>query len=152
VPDMGDMVNWLKQFANTFLTTLYIPILLIMVFLTVVRFFKSNLAGLLTTVGVGAVLGVMIAGSSYMETYPKGLTILVPVVIAYIIGGFYHSAYREKYNETDRVLETVKAQIQKEIADKKIELIEKRTPGAPGAQGAGPAAPSPRRREAEEDF
>ena len=127
MPDGGDMIKGLQEFTNQFLRYFSIPMLLILVFLTIVRFIKSNIAGLTGVAVTAIILYLAYTGSSYDMAKNIAIIALIPVTVAYIFGGLYHSAYKEEYRETDRVMETVKKQILKDIEEKKITVYESRS-------------------------
>jgi hypothetical protein len=110
--------------ADNFFFYAWIPILLLWGFIVVVRMARSNVAGLISLAIMGILLGVLISSTSYKSVYEVGRYLLIPVFGALIISGYYHEQYRLQMRDIDPVHEQIKAQIQKELEEKKTKLVE----------------------------
>jgi hypothetical protein len=124
-----DETSWTADFlkgAYNFFFYAWIPILLFWLFIVVVRMARSNIAGLIALAIAGIGLGIAISTTSYQAVYEVGVFLLIPLFGALLLSGHYHEMYKIQTRDVDPVYEAMKAQIQKDIEAKKIELVEAR--------------------------
>ena len=126
MPGSEDILPFLWKFLYDTLYIFYIPVMLIWIFISTVSMSKSNLLGFILSGVAGAVLITTSASMGYKVVYEKAVFILIPLLALLIFSGFYHAQYKKRVTSTDPVYEKVKERIQKEVAQEKLKLHEKR--------------------------